>query len=258
MKKKIKPFIVVSHQRSGTTKLCNDILSSHHNVFSFDELLNQPNHKPTDNALSLFGLESFYSLRSKIEGRILGSENRYLRYHERFLKKMNEITHKEHIGFKLFKSQLPPIVYDKMISDKNNKIIVLKRRNLTKAAVSTYLLLNKGQRNSKDKQELKPYLMDIDWCAQWIAKSRLDIRYTIEKLSECKKDFFYVEYEELFNLDKINELFDFLGADPINSFPSGGLKKMSSDETYKKMINLNEFEESICNSYNGYLFDNKN
>ena len=40
-------FIVYSHQRSGTTFFCNDVLSSHNEVFCFDELYNQRGHQPT-------------------------------------------------------------------------------------------------------------------------------------------------------------------------------------------------------------------
>lgn len=251
----IKPFIVFSHQRSGTTKLCNELLSCHPDVFSFDELFNQPNHVPTEKALKERGLNSFYNLRAKIEGRLFGSINRYKRYHERFLNTINKNTSKRHIGFKLFANQVPPSVLREFLCNQSNKIIVLQRKNLAKAAVSIYLLLFEGQRNSNDKKELSPYKIDIDWCANWIAKNRLDIKRAKELMIANKKDFFYVEYEDLFNIDKINEIFTFLGVSPIDNLPKTGLKKMSSEETYKKMINLKEFEAKICNEYNGFLFD---
>jgi len=255
MTQKIRPFIVLSHQRSGTTKLCNEILSNHECVFSFDELFNQPNHNPTQKALDKIGLESFYSFRAKIEGRIFGSEKRFLRYHQRFLKTINKNTNKESIGFKLFTNQVPPTILERFLCNSNIKIILLQRRNLTKAAVSIYLLLNHGQRNSRDKTNLQPYEIDIDWCANWIAKNRLDIKRAKNQLKKCNKEYLYVEYEELFELSKINQIFEFLGVSPIEKLPSTGLKKMSSEDTYRKMINLQEFQEKICNDYNGYLFE---
>ncbi len=252
-KKIIKPFIVLSHQRAGTTTFCNEILPAHKQVYCFDELFNQPNSRHTNEALDKNQIKRFNSLKYKIEGKLFGSEFRYRNYHKDFLNKIYKSKQKEVIGFKLFTQHLPASIFKSMLLDTNNKIIVLERRNYIQAAVSIYLLTHFGQRNSIDKQELLPFEVDIDWCALWIAKNRYNINRAKKLLEKNGKEYFFVPYEELFDLSTINKVFNFLGLSPLKEFPDLKLKKLSGSKTYNKILNIKELEAALCNDYNGYL-----
>tara|TARA_B110000908_G_C10210975_1_gene430221 strand:+ start:576 stop:1334 length:759 start_codon:yes stop_codon:yes gene_type:complete len=250
---KIQPFIVLSHQRSGTTFLCNYLLAKHPEIFSFDELYNQLNHKPTKLALKKHALKSLYHLKYKLIGKLLSTEKRFELYQLDYLKTIQSKYEKKIIGFKLFNKQLPSSIEKKFLLEEQNKIILLRRRNIVQSAVSIYLLKFKNLKNDKSKVKLEPYIIDIDWCEYWIVTNRFYLYQCKKMLIENEKEFIEVEYESINDLNRVNEIYNYLGAKLLNELPTG-MKKIDSVSKYANILNLEEFQKRLCNETNGYLF----
>jgi|GEM_PF-4298165 len=247
-------FIVLAHPRTGTTYFCNDILSSHEEVFCFDELFNQKGHIPTLTRLENMKLQPFDSLKYKAYSFLTNEKKAHLGYIKDFKNRSQEIYNKPIIGFKLFPFQIPNDVLDYLIENTSIKFIVLRRKNIIQAAVSMFLLQFYKRRNSNDKKEFEEYEIDINWCKNFIERYNNSLNNSEVKLKKTPDRFLKIYYEELFEIDTINECYSFLNTKPIKVIPSGS-EKLNSGKIYKKIKNLNQIQFELCNVENGYLFE---
>ena len=246
-------FIVFSHQRAGTTFFCNDVLSSHEDVFCFDELYNQRGHEPTIEALREKNLPLLFSLRSKLEGKLLGTPQRYIRYHKRFVNGCQRSEEKSIIGFKLFHQHIPMVLLSEFLEKNQFKVIVLNRENLSQCAVSMYLSKFYRRRSSIDLGVDSSFTVSPEWCARWIANTRYNFMEGLREIRTAGCSIHRITYEDINSLGRVNEVFNFLGATPIAHLPKKGLKKLNTQSIYEKIKNLDQLERSICNDYNGHL-----
>ncbi|MGB1050418.1 MAG: sulfotransferase domain-containing protein [Chitinophagales bacterium] len=246
-------FIVYSHQRSGTTFFCNDVLSSHNEVFCFDELYNQRGHQPTIDALRAKNLPSLFSLQAKIEGRLWGTGQRYIRYHKRFVEACRQSQGKRAVGFKLFHQHIPMVLLPEFLKQNNFRVVVLNRKNLSQCAVSMYLSRFYRRRSSIDLGEHSRFTVSPEWCARWIANTRYNFMEGLGKIEESGCATHHISYQDINTLGRVNEVFGFLGLSPLDNLPEKGLKKINTDSIYEKIENLAQLEKAICNDYNGHL-----
>ncbi|RCL65038.1 MAG: hypothetical protein DBW80_00365 [Bacteroidetes bacterium] len=246
-------FIVYSHQRSGTTFFCNDVLSSHNEVFCFDELYNQRGHQPTIDALRAKNLPSLFSLQAKIEGRLWGTGQRYIRYHKRFVEACRKSQGKRAVGFKLFHQHIPMVLLAEFLKQNNFKVVVLNRKNLSQCAVSMYLSRFYSRRSSIDIGVGSSFTVSPEWCARWIANTRYNFMEGLREIRTAGCSIHQITYKDINSLGRVNEVFNFLGAKPIASLPKKGLKKINTQSIYEKIENLKQLELAICNDYNGHL-----
>lgn len=245
-------FIVLSHPRSGTTYLTNYILASHSEVHCYDELFFLSD--TTKNWLNLIGHNTMKDFPFNYYKKYISSNYSLKRYLINYTKKVQKFTGKNIIGFKLFPAQLKKNEIEYLLVDQLIPIVLLKRKNIIQSAISYQIAKITGQWSYKNKDDLEKFSIDTFEIEKFI-KFNFDRLLFFEKLL-IKHDipFYKCYYENLFQLESINRVFNFLDVPPISEIPKGD-KKLNTPDRYKKIINLKEIENKFCNDEYGYLFE---
>lgn len=235
-----KKFIVVSQPRSGSTYFCNQVLRTNPDVWCFDSLFSQD--KPNAiKYLEKIGLQKYSGL----------DIGRYLDTHyEKAFRRYGKYL----IGFKLFKEDIDIESYDYLLTCGDFKIILLHRKNVLKSVISLEIAIITGQWNPRDKSYFEPFDLNIEQCRNRIESYKRSIKYTKDILDKNCINYFEIEYNEIFNIDKVNNLFRFLGTNIITSMPDWGIP-LNSPSRYRLINNISEVEELLGSKENGYLFE---
>lgn len=236
----INKFIVVSQPRSGSTFFCNQVLRTSPDVWCFDSLFSQ-NKPSAQEYLEEIGLEKYS-----------GSEiGRYLDDH--YKKAFNKYG-KNHVGFKLFKEDIDIESYNYLLTNGDFKIILLHRKNVLRSVVSLEIALITGQWHPRERDYFDPFDINIDQCRKRIEKYKFSINYTKDILEKNAIEYFEIEYNEIFEIDKVNNALLFLGTNTISSLPEWN-EPLNSPVRYRLINNISEVEEILGTDENGYLFE---
>jgi len=242
-------FVVLSHGRTGSALFCN-LLSQHHNVKSYHELY----HDVQDE-------------RDTVNGEIYRDGENAAEFLEQVIFKDPNESGKVVIGFKLFffharKDANAFSLWEKLLSDKDIKIVFLFRRNLFDAFVSNYRAseANVWQLSDKhDSKHIDKKLSDYNrrvkvpiWkCRNYMEGLVAGRSWLLEKFSTHQNICLY--YEDLIaNMQvSMQEIFQFLGVVPINV--RAGNKKLNRIPHEEGITNFHEiksyFEYSIYRDF---------
>lgn len=245
-----KTFIVLSHPRSGTTYLNNFILSSNEIVQCYDELFNL--NDITKSWLKQMNFKTIRDFPYYFYTKIYNSKYTVSRYVNDFARKSRKITDKEITGFKLFPFQLSSREIEHLIINLQIPVILVRRRNFIQAAISYEIAKATNQWDHRSKANLDNIEIKIENLHRFIRTYYDKLDYYEEVLRINNQKSFKCYYEELFLLDTINAIFDFLGAPKISEIPEWG-NKLNTIDRYKKITNLNQIKLNFCNEKYGYL-----
>ena len=233
-------FIVISHPRSGSTYFCNRVMPSSQDVWCYDELFRQ-DKAPTVRHLNILGLDYYHGNYVEF----------YLNDHH---EKAAKYSGKTIIGFKLFRGHISDHDLRKICENEIYNKILLYRKAIIKSAVSYQIAKTTGQWNPRDKKDFEPFKIDIDKCINWINIQRTFISSTKNYMESNNIKFHQIEYNEIFDVNCVNQVFNFLGARNISDIPPPK-EPLNSFERYKMIINIDEVEKEIGSNDNGYLFE---
>ena len=158
-----------------------------------------------------------------------------------------------------------------------SRIIFLGRKNLLRAAVSSRISRHMNEwgnipetwRSKFDGTSWDPF--NLNTIRNWIRSSLQDFSYYRSFIRSNHISCYELQYEDLFagnisiqdKIAKINDIFGFLGLDPVTD-PTPYEKiihlldpkahKLNSMETYKKIPNIMEIETRLGSDETGWLF----
>lgn len=244
-------FIILSHPRSGTTYLNNYILPSHPKVHCYDELFFLS--ETTRKYLKKIGLSTRFDFPFNVFTKFFSSEYSVYRYIQAHHLKAKQYSGKNIIGFKLFPNQLKPHEIEYLFIKKKIPVIILRRKNMIQAAISYQIAKITGQWAYHSKKDFGEIVIDPSTIEDYFRKFADFLDHYEKLLSEYNIQYHKCYYENLFTLDTINKIFDFLSVEHIHKIPEGD-KKLNTPDRYKKIKNLNEIQNIFCNEKNGFLF----
>ncbi|MDX1535954.1 MAG: hypothetical protein R3346_04315 [Candidatus Spechtbacterales bacterium] len=249
-------FIILTHERSGSNALVR-ILNQHPKLnvmvepFNEDRIKWKKGNKNYKQEIS--SLEDIDPVLSEI--------------------------HETHNGFKTLMYQLPQEYYE-YILDKEDKIILLHRKNLLQATVSAEIAKQTGvwdfTKDSGAKKDTKKILSDmkekkfkpldmghIRKAVEFLSNSTLHYKNLLRK---SNKSFLDILYEDLFSplpqkrRGMIEKIFDFLDVEiPSNNMQKiesivSPDRKMNNKKTYELFVNTYEIEAELGGEKYGHLF----
>lgn len=278
MENKVKPFVLLSNQRSGST-FVRIWLNSHSKISCYGEIF-LGHYKSPD------GLKQF-------------CEKRYL---DKFIHKIHylPIIRKAKVNFinrKTIDSFLNSMFYDPLfpapwtdINDRNNcpvksektmigfklmvntlnsnsnisdwlidhkpRMIYLKRQNLLKRYISEARMVISKIDHSTSDIKIQPLLLNLDHFRQYIKDAEVEFE-GIKKTYSRLNSYLEISYEDFFNRnnDVKFKILNFLGQD-IEKMAFPGLKKISSQDIDKEIINANEVVNYLQKTqYSWFLYE---
>jgi len=244
--REVEPFVIFAHARSGSTTLLN-IANSHMDITCINEPFNAKREK--------------WSNRNYLaEVTDQSSLNRCL----------SEIFCTA-TGFKHLAGQLDA-AYTAQLLKLAKRVIFLNRKNILQAAVSNAISRQTEHwgvnHDLVDEHAFEPIRVDV------LSKRIKDLRDSINdsrrNMESLGVEYLEVTYEELFGmhlpvenkLAKCDGIFRFLGArDPvgaafseIRSLLNPDLRKLNTEDTYRRIPNIDEIAQALQNEDNGFLF----
>lgn len=228
-------FILLSHPRSGTTYFASKMLKRHEDIMCFDEILNKKRGKPIYDML-----EKNYGVKPYYDDFYEGDKIKYL---ETFYENVHKESKCNHVGFKLFHSQLSPkIINQKLIF--NYPIILLRRINIGKAALSWEIAMHTKQWGVKDKKDFEPFAIDLQSIKKFMNFYTRQLDRTELMLTENKIPYLLLYYENLFNKITFDKVSKFLGTTEFKrKFIQN--KKLNSVSRYAMIKNIEEIRSFI-------------
>jgi hypothetical protein len=258
---KNKNFIIFAHGRSGSNSFAN-ILQNHPKIKILYEPFNKKWQKKDKPSL-IPEIEKIKDITS--------------------LEKYLKIVYKENQGIKHLFEQTNEEFNKHLLKNKNYKIIFLTRKNILKSIISKEIALKIKIWDTwkTPKEELKKLTLNHQFTQFSTKKLRIELYELKNNIKKYKKFltknkilFFEVIYEELYDskkplkekLEKIQEIFEFLGYERINDSKiiekikenfDPNKRKMNDFETYHSIPNILEIEKKLSNKKNGFLFNLK-
>ncbi len=224
-----KSFVVLSHPRSGTSYFCNGILSGHEEIVCFDEIFNKT--EVTKRQLQKIGMQPFNFFRHFSRRNFLN---------EVFLKSFEKYK-TPNIGFKLFPRQVSKAYLEKVIL--NNKVILLKRENVSQAAVSYFIAQKTGQWDFNSKKQIENLKVPFEYIDKFYSSYYKEINDCEKYLENRKVPFLKISYESLFTQETLILVREFLYLNKEFSFNFRKIK-VNSPSRYQILENF-----SVLNNY---------
>lgn len=175
-------------------------------------------------------------------------------WHERHEKPIEFINYiysrmgRQTVGSKILYPQINKNGLDILLKSHEYKVIFLYRKNILQAAISMILTHQTQEWHVKKEQFIKipsPFEVDYNVLDRYID----DITTFITTCkNELKDNFFEVAYEDLINLEKINQICNFLGVSSKDVLTSDTGKQQSSF-TYSSILNIHDIENKYAPMY---------
>ncbi len=236
-------FIVVTHQRSGSTYFCNTVLNAANNIFCYDELFNQKSNNTIkyleQNQIPTYSPEKDNSVRDYI-GLSSRSIKKYISLHENTISR-NRLV--EHVGFKLMYNQITHRQFESLLLDEEINIIVLIRKNQLKAAISLEIANIFNQWDFRDKKDIGDFVIDPERINYTLNKWKYQLWLINSLQKKTKRKFHFIYNENLSELTKINDAINFIGGTQLSKVPMWGTKL--NENRYGKILNLHELENEF-------------
>ena len=265
-------FVLLCHQRSGSNAL-DAWLGAHPRVGLYGQLFNDTSEYRRNNAADL-GLPLFrshprsarhFGLRPPLGARLDRARNRlarrerdldaYLRaFGERFGRDEDWLAS----GFKLHDHQLVDDDLDRLLERHVDRVLLLSRRNLLKAAVSWAYAVRTRVWASRPVDHAaappKPALnldpREIEW---FVTKTAEAIAHWRTRLRAGRAPWLDLEYESLIEAGDTGALLDFLGLEP-HAAQRFATRRLAAPD-YAHVTNARELDARFGGLGHGRLFE---
>lgn len=228
-------FILLSHPRSGTTYFASKILKVHPDIICLDEIFNRKKGKEIHNTL-----EKKYSIKPYYDPSYKGDRIAFI---ENYYNKLAKYYDVNNVGFKLFHSQLGPgLINTKLIN--TYKIILLRRMNMGKAAISWEIGVNTKQWGLKDKKDLPEIEINPEKIYEFINFYTRKLNTTENLLIKRNIPYLLLYYENLFTQQTLSKVGNYLNLD---NYPKIKIvnKSLNNPSRYKKIKNIEIIRQQI-------------
>ncbi len=179
--------------------------------------------------------------------------------------------HHSYNGFKHLAYQLSEELTEHLLKDKGYEVIFLHRRNHLKSMVSAFVAeqtsvwtpeekAHKGEPKSLEPLDIEEMRKEIEYLKHDLKAYRLMAQQAGVPLLEITYEDLFAEFEDEERLEKVKEIFRFLGV----SFPDEKLaeierllspkRKITGNGTYDLIPNIKEVEQELGSEENGFLF----
>jgi hypothetical protein len=176
------------------------------------------------------------------------------RYINDYYKKTNHATKKRTIGFKLFPGQLRPKVFNLLLESKLSKVILLRRKNLLKAALSYEIAKRTNQWDVSQKKDFTPFQASIEDIKKFLFFYSYQLSAARNTIVQSRTPMIEVEYETLFTVESIKKIINFLN-EPIEEKLFDLIKKgsMNNKDRYSNILNIDKIESLFSGEEFGFL-----
>jgi len=240
-------FAVLSHPRSGTTYFISKMLKSHPDIKCHDEIFNKKRGKPIH-----VMLEKQYEVKPYYDEKY---GNDQIKFIEEYYEKVRLKTNKKCVGFKMFHSQLSPHIINSYALQ-NLKIILLRRINLGKAALSWEIATTTKQWDIRNKAEIDPFKIQLPNLRKFINYYNNQLNKSELILLENDIPHLKLNYEDLFQAYTYNKVSAFLGINDFKNKTASTASKLNSVDRYKSIINIKEVQAFLIDlGYDNILSD---
>jgi len=212
------------------------MLKSHPDIKCHDEIFNKKRGKPIH-----VMLERQYKLKPYYDEIY---NNNPIKFIESYYNKVRLKTDKKCVGFKMFHSQLSPHIINTYALQKI-KIILLRRMNLGKAALSWEIATTTKQWDIRNKAELKPFEINLSNLKKFITYYNNQLNKSELILLENNIPHLKLNYEDLFQEYTYKKVSAFLDINEFKNKTASTSNKLNSVDRYKAIVNIKDVQQYL-------------
>ena len=220
----IDQFVILTHQRSGSNMLVS-MLDSHPEIKCFGELM-----RITPEWMKQKGYRGALRVLEKVPEHYKEARYRF-DYPEAFVQEaFATAPNRSFYGFKLHINQHTEYM-KRLIHDPKWKIVILQRENKLAQFSSSKIAEITGQGNAPKGTKIKQATAQFDSreFKSFLARMQKEWNRVWEEIDSAGRDYFYIPYTNLASQSALQNLFQFLGADPAFDVEAGTEKRNPSN-----------------------------
>ena len=229
-------FTIIGMMRSGSNFI-ERALDSADDVTCYGELFNPTfiglHHKSTN--------PNFDFKRGDIERRDNDVKS--------FAKKLFRHTDTSNVGFRIFFEHNRLVIEEVLQNSKIKKIVL--RRNLLNAYVSLQRAVESGQWLAADGsrvKEVQPVTINFNKFVLFVCQHKLFFEKVFNTLRETGQDYVMIDYSEMKEPEKINELLEFIGSKERMDDVVEKTARQNTLSIEQSIANFEEFEQKLNNA----------